>query len=147
MAFTLGSAGGGGGPAKSFTPTVTFATPGDSSISYATRNGSYVRVGAAYLFTVVLEFTPTLGTASGNVRIGGLPGTASVASSVALAGMGAGWGSDINDAALVAGIVRSGATYFEIVATFFGSGEDALAPSDMTNGAAHTLTATGILFA
>ena len=59
----------------SFTPTVTFATPGDLSVSYAAQTGTYVRVGQMVLITVTLTFTPTYTTASGAFTITSLPYT------------------------------------------------------------------------
>jgi hypothetical protein len=52
-----------------FTPTVTFATPGNLTVSYVTRQGVYYRVGRLVFVTVALRFTPTYTTASGNLRI------------------------------------------------------------------------------
>lgn len=57
----------------SFTPTVTAATPGDLSVSYTNQIGSYVRVGNIVVIGVFLTFDPTYTTASGDLRIGGLP--------------------------------------------------------------------------
>lgn len=58
-----------------FTPAVTFATPGDLAVTYgATRRGRYTLTGNMVEFAINLNtvsFTQT--TASGNLRIGGLP--------------------------------------------------------------------------
>lgn len=56
-----------------FTPTVTFATPGTLSVSYAQQWGWYTRIGNRVSFHLFVQFTPTKGTASGNFRINGLP--------------------------------------------------------------------------
>lgn len=57
-----------------FTPTVTFATPGDLSVSYAEQTGWYTRLPSArVLFGIRLGFTPTHTTASGALRVAGLP--------------------------------------------------------------------------
>jgi hypothetical protein len=58
---------------NTFTPTVAFATPGTSSFSYATQTGFYIRVGSLVWVEVVLTFTPTIGTGSGDLLIGTLP--------------------------------------------------------------------------
>lgn len=63
-----------------FTPTVTAATVGDLSVSYATQVGIYKRHGNVVYIDVTLTFTPTYTTASGAVRFAGLP-FAAVASS------------------------------------------------------------------
>lgn len=56
-----------------FTPTFTFATPGDLSVSYAEQIGKFWRVGALLFFQFDLQITPTFTTASGHATIGGLP--------------------------------------------------------------------------
>lgn len=57
-----------------FTPTLTFATPGDLSVSYSTQEGRYQRIGNRCRGSIYIDtssFTHT--TASGVFRIGGLP--------------------------------------------------------------------------
>jgi hypothetical protein len=58
-----------------FTPTFTFATPGDLSVVYGVQTGAYVRVGNVVHIVITLQATPTFTTASGQVRMGGLPFT------------------------------------------------------------------------
>ena len=64
-------------PANSYsgtwTPVVTFATPGDLSVSYNTQIGSYNRCGNQVTINFSLVFTPTYTTASGFLVITGLP--------------------------------------------------------------------------
>jgi hypothetical protein len=57
----------------SFTPTITFATPGDLSVAYSTQTGNYVQIGNLVWASIVIGFTPTYTTASGNFIISGLP--------------------------------------------------------------------------
>lgn len=60
--------------ATTWTPTLTFTTAGDLSVSYTTRVGSYVKVGrkvTVWFSLVTSTFTHT--TASGSLRITGLP--------------------------------------------------------------------------
>ena len=62
----------------SWTPTLTFATPGDLSVVYSGRSGQWSKVGRMIhwsLFILTSTFTHT--TASGNLRVTGLPFTAS----------------------------------------------------------------------
>lgn len=59
----------------SFTPTLAFAAPGDLSVSYSTQAGAYWRIGDLVLALVHLAATPTYDTASGQLRIAGLPFT------------------------------------------------------------------------
>ena len=59
-----------------WTPTITFATPGDLSVVYSTQNGRYYKFGMIVLLEwniVTSTFTHT--TASGNLRLTGLPFT------------------------------------------------------------------------
>lgn len=56
-----------------FTPTLTFQTPGDLSVSYTTQLGFYTRIGKKVFLDVVVAGTPTFTTASGNFRVGGFP--------------------------------------------------------------------------
>jgi hypothetical protein len=57
----------------SFTPTLTFATPGDLGVSYAAQNGRYLRIADFVLALIHLQATPTHTTASGAARVAGLP--------------------------------------------------------------------------
>ncbi len=59
-----------------WTPTLTFDTAGDQSIAYTSQDGDYERIGKIMVATfqiVTSTFTHT--TASGNLRISGLPAT------------------------------------------------------------------------
>lgn len=62
----------------SWTPSLTFATPGDLSVAYSTRQGYYTKIGN--LVTVwwkVATSTFTHTTASGVLKMTGLPYTSS----------------------------------------------------------------------
>ena len=57
-----------------WTPGISFATPGDLSVTYSTQSGRYTKVGRAFMFdgTIVTSaFTYT--TATGSLRVSGLP--------------------------------------------------------------------------
>jgi hypothetical protein len=54
-----------------WTPTLTFATPGNLSVSYATQTGYYMQIGSLTLITFQISCTPTYTTASGNMQISG----------------------------------------------------------------------------
>lgn len=60
-----------------WTPAITFATPGDLSPSYVTQTGTYTRLGRLVTIRADLRFTPTYTTASGLFSITGLPFTIS----------------------------------------------------------------------
>jgi hypothetical protein len=63
--------------AQSFTPTFTFATPGNLSVAYGLQIGTYYQIGNIVLFAITLQFTPTYTTSSGNALIASLPVAAS----------------------------------------------------------------------
>lgn len=57
-----------------WTPTITFQTPGDLSVSYSSRVGTYTRIGNRVIlqgYIVLSSFTYT--TASGYLRLTGIP--------------------------------------------------------------------------
>jgi len=60
-----------------WTPTVTFTTPGNVAVTYSTQSGQYQRWGDRVHCQLALVFTLTHTTASGSINIGGLPFTAS----------------------------------------------------------------------
>jgi len=60
---------------QTFTPTFTFDTPGDLSVSYGFRQARYTRIGRIVTSSFSLVVTPTYTTASGDVLITGLPFT------------------------------------------------------------------------
>lgn len=61
-----------------WTPTITFATPGDLAVSYTTRIGKYYQLSSNLILVYfnVLSSSFTYTTASGNLLISGLPFTA-----------------------------------------------------------------------
>jgi hypothetical protein len=54
-----------------WTPTITFATPGDVSVSYGSRSGNRRKIGSLVFIDFTVTFTPTFTTASGALLIGG----------------------------------------------------------------------------
>ena len=59
--------------AGTFTPALTFTTPGDIIVSYSVQAGNYTRIGNVVTVQIQLVGTPTYTTASGEVSITGLP--------------------------------------------------------------------------
>lgn len=60
-----------------WTPVLTFATPGDLSVAYSQRNAYYTKIGRLVTISfVVLTSSFTYTTASGNLLLTGLPFTA-----------------------------------------------------------------------
>lgn len=56
-----------------WTPTFTFATPGNLSMAYTSQLGFYSVIGNMVTITFTLVCTPTFTTASGACSVGGLP--------------------------------------------------------------------------
>ena len=57
----------------SWTPVLTFATPGNLSVVYTNQVGEYVRIGNQVTVSALVACTPTFTTASGNLNFTGLP--------------------------------------------------------------------------
>lgn len=136
----------------SFTPSVSFATAGTSSFSYATQQGYYVKVGNLVFVQVSVVFTPTIGTGSGNLQVS-LPFTvkAGVNSALAVSSISstfatwrAGGGSDSWSVAMQA---AAGNAHALIRAHKPGASTINLQASDMTNSSQHTLTFSGFYLA
>lgn len=60
-------------PTTVFTPTVTFATPGDLSVAYVARVCSYTKIGNLVFVSIFIQFTPTYTTSAGNFIIADMP--------------------------------------------------------------------------
>lgn len=59
-----------------WTPTVTFATPGDLSVVYSARNGRFTKIARLVVAQFdIITSTFTFTTASGNFQVTGLPFT------------------------------------------------------------------------
>ena len=56
-----------------WTPTFTFASPGNLSVAYATQAGRYFKLNTLVLCLMRLRCTPTFTTSTGAISIGGLP--------------------------------------------------------------------------
>ena len=59
---------------NTFTPTISFATPGTLAVVYSQQSGTYTKQGNRVFFDLIIQTsTFTLGTAAGNFFIDGLP--------------------------------------------------------------------------
>lgn len=123
-----------------FTPVLTFATVGTFNPTYANRVGRCTRIGSRVDVEVIIEITSiTLGTASGNMRVTGLPFACRndtfyfpVGSCNLEAYTKAG--------AYVSAIGRPGLTYFEFLFAGSGISVGTLAAADITTGVYFFLT-------
>lgn len=106
----------------SWTPTLTFDTPGDLAVAYSARSGTYERIGRRIFADFVVatsSFTHT--TASGNLKISGLPLTPNAAA------------NHRGGSLLWSGITKAG--YSDLVPTALG-GTDAIVFNAMGSGQA-----------
>lgn len=132
-------------PKTSFTPTFTFATVGDLSVSYATQVGLYERIGNLVNYTIVLTCTPTFTTSAGAIRISSLPLTA-------LTGGYSFYGNIVNDGALtytgtsIYAQAVSNTTYIQIQTTKSATAEAALSTTALVSGVAVTFKISGSYF-
>lgn len=129
-----------GGPA-SWTPQITFVTPGTLSVTYATQTGNYsCSNGLAYL-DFQLTFTPTLGTASGTFLITNLPKAASSANGLNASGVigtinnSFTWGASRTQLALY----FNSTTTLGISAMGSTLGFSSFGPTNLTNAASHVV--------
>ncbi len=75
-------------PLTAYTPTITFATPGDLSVTYTTQVGFYVQTGGVLYYRFLVAGTPTYTTASGACRVAGFPVTINATTSSNATGHG-----------------------------------------------------------
>lgn len=94
--------------AGSWTPTVVGATSGVGS--YTTQSGRYTRIGDLFFCSFRVDFTKN--TISGDVRVGGLPATASLGS----VRCGVAWGlvDEITFTDMFAGDIVTATTYITL---------------------------------
>jgi uncharacterized membrane protein YfcA len=119
---------------SSWTPALTFATPGDLAVSYSTREGTYVKTGdlvTVWFNILTSAFTHT--TASGHLRITGLPFTAAsgityFAGSAAISGI-----TQANYTQWTP-IVQNGTAYVVFLSTGQGQSESSVGTDVATTG-------------
>lgn len=115
-----------------WTPALSFATAGDLSVAYASRNGYYTKVGrlvTAYFFLQTSTFTHT--TASGNCRISGLPFANSNDTNNNAIGAMRWQGITKTNFTDVAATPESNATYLLLIASGSAQGGSFVAAADM----------------
>lgn len=124
-----------------WTPTLTFVTPGDLSVVYANRLGTYKKVGRIVVLTCRIQtstFTHT--TASGSVRITGLPFTA--AATERACGVMELQGITLASYTQFIAAVEAGATAILVVASGSGVGSAFVTASNMPTGGTVVLAPT-----
>lgn len=123
-----------------WTPTLTFFTPGDLSVAYSTRTGSYTKIGRMVTVTFnVVTSTFTHSTASGSLFLSGLPFT--VGSYYSMGGL---WFTGITKAGYTNFSPRTETADTKIAIVGSGSGVSAslVDKNDTPSGTQQTLVGT-----
>lgn len=125
----------------SWSPVVTFATPGDLAVGYAAAVGTYTKINKQVRasFTIITSsFTHT--TASGNFKITGFPFTSASSGHVYPGSMQFSGYTKANYT-MVTPVVVNNSTYAEVYGSGSGQGFSNVAAADVPSGG--TLTITG----
>lgn len=132
-------------PTTSWTPTFTFTSPGDLSVSYASRQGFYSISGSVVTVSFFLGLTPTFTTASGGLQITGLPVASSSSTNYYGAGVIGGttaWTAPAGTTSF--GFTNLGGTsYISVNASGSGVAVASLVATNITSG--NNLTIAGTL--
>jgi hypothetical protein len=118
-----------------FTPKLTFVTPGNLSVPYSTQVGRYTKVGNMVIgyISIILSSTISYSTASGNIRVTGLPYP--VAYDTPFTFCGAGFKDSGGTYHGVYPIAYAGASYVEFISLETVTGNKAtLTTTNMTSG-------------
>lgn len=118
---------------RSWTPVITFATPGNLAVTYATQSGRYTKIGANVFWWVIAttsSFTHT--TASGAFRVTGLPFAGAAVNQFGAGGSLAGYTKA--GYTQITPYVASGQAYIEFVANGSGVALANLAAADIPTG-------------
>jgi hypothetical protein len=128
-----------------WTPALTFVTPGDLSVAYSNQTGRVLKLGPLVVFRFVLICTPTYTTASGDMRITGLPYTSSGNASFAPGGLvwNPAWPAGATSACFTVLINSS-----NIVVQIIGSGNVGgnIGAANIPSGTSLNLQGTGVIF-
>ncbi len=117
----------------SWTPVYTYVTPGDQNIGYAAQLGRYIKIGKQVtLFFDIQLNTHTWTTASGALRITGIPFTANstiiAAGSVIFTGINKATYTQINPR------IAANGTFITFLASGMGVGVGTVSAADTTSG-------------
>ena len=129
-----------------FTPTFTFATPGNLSNVYTVQIGYGVAIGNVFWFTMRLAWTPTHTNASGEARFAGFPFNAldvtDLTDTFALrnTGVNLDWGAGIT---MLAGGIAGGQNYVRLIGSGSGVASATLDTAAFPTGQAQTLQMSG----
>lgn len=134
-------------PSGGWTAGATFETAGDLEVTYTNQSGTWTKVGDLVFVQVELVFTPVHTTASGALRITGLPfvikSGSRMHSGLVLHNISAGvtWPSGITSLSVRA---PAGQTYLEIRGMGSGTPPTSLGAAHFQSGTAHTISISGV---
>lgn len=127
-----------------WSPTFTFATPGNQTFVYSVRDGYFVRMGPMTLIAFRLAFsTFTFTTASGNATIIGLPRNPTAVNNAQATMAIYGGGITKVNYTQVLGIINS-INAIQLVARGSGVAESPITAADMPTGGAVTISGSTI---
>ena len=132
-----------------FTPTFTCGTVGDLSLSYATQNGQYTRIGNVCYIQLSITVTPTFTTASGVIRFAGLPFTVNATTNPAgsaLSLLGTSTFTWPVGSTMINPYGVAGNAYLGLLAAGSATGLVSVSMSNITTGVAFTLQLSGFYF-
>ncbi len=129
--------------AGSSTPTFTFATPGDLSVTYSVQSCNYYQIGGLVFYNYILVFTPTFTTASGVARFSVLPATTSVTSYSVVGNKSANITYPVG-CTQIAAAPQSGTNYFQLVGFGTATAQTALTTANFVSTQAHTIGVSGV---
>lgn len=115
-----------------FTPTFALQTPGDLSVSYTIQNGHYVRTGNTVTVSFRLNCVPTFTTGSGEVRVAGLPFSATGVNCVGSIGRTSSMG--YNGRTNIGSFVTSSTNYVSFRLNGSGAGTVAVSAAETASG-------------
>lgn len=128
--------------AIAITPTFTFSTPGDLSVTYSTQSGNQWRIGNMFFLNYVIVFTPTWTTASGTARFAGLPVTPGYTFYMIVGNKSSTITFPASCTQIVA-VPTVGQTYATLAAFGSTTAQTALTTANFTSGVSHTLAFSG----
>ena len=129
-----------------FTPTFTFAVPGDLSVVYNNQDGDYWRLADRVHFVARLDCTPTFTTSVGNFRMAGLPFASNANEphsdfAVHFSEPGSTWPAGVTQ---VLGTIQPGQQHMIINGQGSAIANAQFGPGQFTSGASMLLRATGV---
>lgn len=118
-----------------WTPVLTFATPGDLSVSYSLQAGDYIKIGSLVIANFAIATSAfTFTTATGNLKITGAPYPNDMATNLQADGALAWGGITKTNYTQVCAQINTGGTDIFFVASGSGQAQSIVSASDTPTG-------------